>query len=519
MILKGTIWQILSHVLGTQLKDRQIATMNHVSHNTVKRYRRLATREGLTLERLNELTESELDQMFNKSLHRLPRKREPDVVRDYSELQNPGVTRALLHLEYVEQEPETALGLSQYKLKLQKYGEKLKVRLRKARIPGESTEIDYAGKKRTSKLSWTDIKTGEVHDVDLFVSCSGAAGKIFAFASNDQKQSALIDELNAMAAYYGGLTRNIICDNMKTAVIKARTSDSDAVINRTLMEWARHHVTVIIPTGPYEPTHKGLVEGSVLIAKRWIIARLRKYKFFSIGEINSMIIKLLDEINNRKFKWEPGTRNSKFEELDRPLLIPLPERPFEYAEWQSKIKVDQSYHVRVLGHFYSAPYSLVGEYVEPRVSANSVELYHLGKRVAVHPRSFAAGCFTVCEGHMPPNHRAFAQLTPERISRWADSVGLNTATVVKTLCEDGRSAHAIASRGNRLRRLEKTYGKERLEAACAKALKIQSPTVSTIKSLLQHQMYDVELRAARAQFRLPLHPNIRGAGYYQSPEK
>ena len=518
MTIKGTIWEILSLVLSTNLKNRAIAKRAGVAPNTVKRYRREAVRVGLTLERLHELSETELDQIFNKAARRLSKKREPDWAYISAERQKPGVTRFLLWMEYREEDPETVLSRSQFNTKLENYERRNRISLRKVRIPGESIEIDFAGKKEDNKISWTDASTGKIHEIELFVAAAGAAGRIFACATPNQQQPSFIEANNKMVAYYGGVLRNVICDNLRPGITKARGRDSDPVINRTYLEWGRHNHTVIIPTDPYRPKHKGLVEGAVRIAQRWIVARLRKHKFFSLGEINAQIARLVEDINNRPFRGEPGTRNTKFEELDRPLLTPLPEQPFEYAEWQSKVRVDPSYHVAVLGHFYSVPYTLVGEYVEPRITAATVELYHIGKRVAVHPRSYAAGRFTVCEDHMPPNHRAFAQLTPERLLSWAASVGPNTVSVATSMCEAGQSAHAIASRGGRLRRLERKYGKGRLEAACGKALQIHSPTISSIKSILQRQLDDIGQREARAQFQLPLHSNIRGASYYQPEE-
>ena len=352
----------------------------------------------------------------------------------------------------------------------------------------------------------------------ILVTTTGVSGLFFCHALPDQTSPSLLTGCTKSVEYTEGAARNTVPDNLKAAVSRAAGRDSEAVINRSFLDWGRHYRTVILPANRYYAKGKALDEGAVRIFYRKVLAPLRNHKFFSNAEINTAMVPLIEEVNNTPYKDRPGTRRSVFEALDKPQLQPLPDRPYEYSEWLSKAKVDPSYCVRVHGHFYSVPYQLIAEYVEPRVTGSTVELYHQGKRVAIHPRSFNAGGFTVCEDHMPPNHLAYAQLTPERLISWAHPIGSSTEAVMRALCADGKSPQSAAMRGSRLKSLERKYGGLRLEAACARALQILSPTVSTIRSILQHRLDEQEADNSGVQLQLPLHANVRGAGYYSARE-
>ena len=90
------------------------------------------------------------------------------------------------------------------------------------------------------------------------------------------------------------------------------------------------------------------------IAERWILARLRNQRFFSLAELNAAIRGLVDELNARLMRKLGASRREFFESIDRPALMPLPVEPYQYAEWR-RARVAPDYHVEVQGHFYSVP--------------------------------------------------------------------------------------------------------------------------------------------------------------------
>jgi len=251
----------------------------------------------------------------------------------------------------------------------------------------------------------------------------------------------------------------------------------------------------------------------VLLVERWILAALRNRTSFSLQEVNREIAQLLRRLNTRPFKKLPGSRRELFEQIDRPALRPLPAQPYELAEWK-KVRVNIDYHVEVDAHYYSVPYQLVRKSLEARFTERTVECFHKGQRVASHPRSRLKGRHTTVPEHMPASHRSYAEWTPQRLVRWAAKTGPATASVMQSILE--RRAHPQQGFRSALgiMRLGKSFGEERLEAACRRALTLGACSYKSIASILRQGL---DRRALPEQQDLDLgieHANIRGADYY-----
>ena len=126
------------------------------------------------------------------------------------------------------------------------------------------------------------------------------------------------------------------------------------------------------------------------------------------------------------------SRRELFEAIDRPNALPLPQRPYEYAEWYTA-KVHLDYHIEVDHHYYSVPYRLLHERVDIRLTASMVEVLCKGERVAAHVRSQVKGGYTTLPDHMPPSHRYYAEWNPARFIQWAGKTGESTAQLVETI--------------------------------------------------------------------------------------
>ncbi|MCA1360776.1 hypothetical protein I6F14_10575 [Bradyrhizobium sp. IC3069] len=74
--------------------------------------------------------------------------------------------------------------------------------------------------------------------------------------------------------------------------------------------------------------HATKVEVGVQIVGRWILARLRNRRFFSLAALNEANHALLVDLNNRPLRSWGRSRRELFEELDRPALTPLPDEPY-----------------------------------------------------------------------------------------------------------------------------------------------------------------------------------------------
>ncbi len=168
-----------------------------------------------------------------------------------------------------------------------------------------------------------------------------------------------------MLAFIGGVPRQIVSDNLRAGITGACFYEPRA--NRTYADMASHYGTAIIPARPYKPRDKAKV--GVQVVQRWILARLRNRRFFSLGELNQAIRELVDQLNDRPMRGWGTTRRALFEQVDRPALQPLPATPYEYADWK-RWRVNLDYHIEIDKHFYSVPFRLLREEVEVRLTAS-----------------------------------------------------------------------------------------------------------------------------------------------------
>ncbi|UUC96592.1 MULTISPECIES: IS21 family transposase [Comamonas] len=500
---------ILRLILTTVLSDRQIGEAVAVSKNTVRRYRHLAQERELRWEDIKANLPAELESLLNKRERRLSQKRLPDFTDIHLQLARPGVTLQLLWEEYRLASADDALSYSQFTHHYRQYTRRIKLSMRQTHVPGHKAFVDFSGKRP----HYVRQDTGELVAVELFIGVLGYSVYTFALATESQKIQDWIQANVLMLDYFGGVPEIIVPDNLKAAVVKP---GANRRINRAYLEFADYYGTVIMPARSRHPKDKSKAEVSVQIAQRWILARLRNMQFFSLGGLNQEIRRLCDELNLRPFKKMPGCRFERLEQEEQQHLKPLPAAKFEWATWSARQAVGPDYHVSVDGAWYSVPFHLVGESVEARATLQSVEIFHCGVRVASHVR-VEVGKNSTDPAHQPPQHRAYAEHTPEKLMDWARGIGPGTLAVVKQ--QFNRSVPALGLPAcDSLKKLGRQYGSDRLEQACIRALQIQSPTVKSVRSLLGTRRYLDTHPDETRQVSLPLHHNVRGPGYYAGKE-
>ena len=284
-------------------------------------------------------------------------------------------------------------------------------------------------------------------------------------------------------------------------------------INPTYQEMARHFGTAIMPTRVRKPRDKAKVEVAVQVVERWILARLRHRRFFSLVELNSAIRALLTELNGRPMRHLGVSRRQLFEQVERPALLPLPSAPYEYAEWQ-RCRAGLDYHVEIDRHFYSVPHHLTRMPLEARFTVTTVEIFHLGKRVASHVRSPLRSRHTTVPEHMPSSHRRYLGWTHERIQRDAEATGPATVALIEVILRTRRHPEQGFRSCVGILRLAKGYGSGRLEAACERALAIGAHSYTSLASILKNGLDRQAPQEPRDTSPLPAHPNLRGARYY-----
>lgn len=495
-------------ICASNFSNRTIGRMTGFAHNTISKYRNKLRDSKQAPDAILSLNDRQLSKMFVGYRGCTSEKRMPDWNFIHSKMQARHQTLLQLWEEYCVINPVDAYSYSQFTYYYREHIARIDVSMRQIYYAGEIVFVDYAGRT----VPWFDESSGQERRAKIFLGVLGCSSCSFARASASQKLEDWIEAHIKMFEYFGGCPQVVVSDNLKSAVTRPGYIP---IINRSYLECIRHYNTAIDPARIKKPKDKAKVEAGVLFIYRWIIAQLCRQKFFSIDEINAAISPLLEKFNNRPFKRLPGSRRSRFEELDKPKLKPLPAEPFEYAEWINAQKVPSDYHVYVKQHAYSVPFQLVGERVEARITHRAVEFFHLNKRVAIHQRNEEPGAFTTNPDHRPPQHRAYASQTAESFFAWAQRIGPSTQKLIAAQFEDKPEYSTLGRKAcMQLEKLCRSHGEQRFEAACMRAVEIGSLTLKSVRSILQHHLESPIHDGEPIQPELPLHYHLRGAQYY-----
>lgn len=489
------------------LSKRKIAASLGISPTAAVECIRRARRAGLSWPLPATLDDETLEsRLYPPSATRAKDNRpQPDWPAIHRELKRPGVTLQLVWEEHRAQHP-TGYGYSRFCDLHRAWGKRLSPTMRQTHVAGERMFVDYAG----TTMEVIDASIGEVKTAQLFVAVLGASSLTFAEATWTQTLPDWIGSHTRAFCFYGGAPAMVVSDNLKSGITKACFYEPG--VNRAYAEMAVHYDTAIVPARPRKPRDKAKVEVAVQVATRWIIAKLRNIRFFSLVELNAAIRDCVTALNDRVSRHLGASRRTLFEALDQPALKPLPTAPYVYAEWK-QCKAGLDYHVEVAKHYYSVPHALLREELWARITARTVELFHRGNRVAVHVRSSSNRKHTTVREHMPSSHRRYADWTPERIQGRANEIGPKTSALIeiilreKTHPEQGfRATIGILRHAN-------SFGNERLEAACGRALEIGARSYTSVTSILKTNL-DRRRPASATDGPAIVHANIRGPRYF-----
>jgi transposase len=492
------------------LSCRQIGQSVGISASTAQGYLKRAKQAGVSWPLPDDLDAVTLEaRLFQRDAEAYRSGRpEPDWLEVHRERKRgKHVTLQLLWLEYRQVYPD-GWGYTQFCSHYHRWLERQDVVMRLEYPAGERLFVDFCG----DTLAITDAETGETWQAQVFVAALAASGYMYVEATGSQELAAWLSaHVNALE-FYGAAPRIVVPDNLKSGVTRACWYDPE--LNPSYLELARHFSLAVLPTRPYHPRDKAAVEAAVQVAERWVLAPLRKQRFFSLGEANAAIAEQLRIVNQRRFRGQDLSRRALFEQLERPALRPLPQTRYEFAIWKpARVNID--YHVEFADHYYSVPYQLAREMVEVRATARLVELFHRGRRVASHVREDGRRRFVTNPEHMPASHRAHLEWTPSKLVTWGTSIGPSVAELVETILRTRPHPEHGYRACLGLMRLVRRYGSERVSAACTRALATGSVSFGSVDAILKNGLDRVPV-VVDTPAKVPIqHANLRGSRYYQ----
>lgn len=496
----------LHYVLG--LNQSEISRSVNVSRATVQDYLRRAEVNKVDKALVENSSEEALSLVLKKEQGRNSNKPDPDYTYIQKELCKRAVTLALLWQEYIQEFPN-GHSYSGFCNHYTKWKGSLRISMRQSHKAGEKLFVDFAG----HTVSIYDQQTNQVlFQAQIFISVLGASNYTYSEAVKSQSLEHWLGAHVRALNYYGGVPEVLTPDNLKSGVQKACYYDPE--INPGYRDFAEHYGVAVIPARVRKPKDKAKVEGGVLIVERWILAKLRNAKFYSIAALNIAIKKELELLNSKMMKSYGCSRKELFEQIEKPALKPLPQQI--YQTFNTKLaRVNIDYHIEIDKHYYSVPYQLIGQEVEVRIREHAIEIIHSSKRVAMHPRSNEKYKHTTDKSHMPPSHQSMLEWTPSRFISWGAKIGLETKLQVEKLLDSKQHPEQSYRACLGLLRLSKKVGSTRMEAACKRANHLNIVSMRRVKSILDTGMDKLPLFENHApEIEKVIHQNIRGRNYY-----
>jgi transposase len=423
------------------------------------------------------------------------------------ELGRKGVTRQILWAEYRENNPN-GYGYTQFCEHFARWSECHKATLHIEQQPGDKIYIDFTG----SKLSIVDPLTGEIKEVEVFVSVLGYSGLTYVKACASQKKEDFLPCIVSALDYYGGVARVLVPDNLKSAVDKANKYEPD--INKDLLDLGNHYGLAIMPARSRKPTDKAWVERMVGIVYNRIFAPLRNQIYTNLYDLNQAVAELLEVHNSLPFQKRKENRWELFEQGEKGLLQPLPQERYALKEHQQS-KVMKNCHIQLHKdrHYYSVPYKYIGKMAKIIYTHSHVSIYCDRERIAYHIRDYKEHKYTTVKEHLPSTHQFVSSWNPDKFTGWAARIDPIVETYIKKVLDNKsypeqtyRSCVGILS-------FEKKTSRERLIAACKRATEYGVFNYKVIEQIITNKLDRQPDQTMQGI--LPLHENIRGAEYYK----
>jgi len=500
-----------------KLSLRRIEGATRVAKSTIADYIKRFEKSSLTMEQIELLNDDELRiELFGEQpFHGASKKEMPDMAKLYQEMTRKKYTKVTLQLlweEYLKDNPD-GYRYSQFRLHFRRYKQKLNPSMRQTHLAGEKLFVDYSG----LTVPIHNQKSGEIEKAQIFVAVLGASGYTFVHATPSQKSEDFIHSHVSCYRFFGGTPKVVVPDNLKSAIISH--NKKGIVINESYADLNRHYKVAVEPARPYKPKDKPKAEQGVQAIQRYILARFRHHKFFSVDELNQALAPLLDRYNDKIIKHLQKSRSELFEELDKPYLNPLPLNNYIYRQFKL-VKVNQDYHITLKKCHYSVPFRYIKEEVEVKYSTQSVLIYHKHKLIATHPRLRRVGESSTLHEHMPQSHQYIDEkMNPDRLRAWAKDIGEYSAVFVEDAFEQVTYKPQAYRKIVAVLSLAKLYGNTQLELALMYAAQMRTITTKSIKSILDKKLYLSKsannIAPSRQQMLFDNHSNIRGADEYQ----
>jgi transposase len=507
-ISMGKVRQIIKlHSKGISRKT--IAKRLAMSKNTVKHYINFFSGLRTTWEELSKKTDKELNDLFHPPQQVAVNPKVKELVDFFpvmdKELRRRGMTVAIQYRKFKAQHPET-FGPTRFYHYYNRWKQKVNPTMHVEHKVGDKAYLDFAG----GTLPYVDEDTGEIKEAQVFVGTLGWSQYSYVEAMRSQTVEEFIAATENTFKYFKGCPLAVVPDNLKSAVFKP--NKYEPMLNENFAAFAEHYGVTIVPARVRRPQDKSHVENMVKITYQRIYTNIPEGKLYTLTELNTLIRQWLCELNDAPLTGKNCSRTDQWL-LEIPSLQALPEKGYEMRKIKLATVMKNGYvYLTEDQHYYSVPYELIGDKLKLQYSRSVVEIYKEYELIASHKRVRSPHNYTTDPAHMHPNHRYVMEWSPTFFIEKAKQIDPVVELFIRQVLEKKqypqeayRSCQGILSFGRRV-------GNKRLIKACKRAHEIGYYNYRIIEDILKKGLdrYEDDPQPAA----MPVHQNIRGAGYY-----
>ncbi|MDU1891332.1 MAG: IS21 family transposase [Dysgonomonas sp.] len=502
------------YAMGMGIKG--ISSAFELSRNTVRRYVRLFQESGIPMEQLLSMPASRIQEMFGGSGERgrTPSQRQTELealLPEYAaRLKRKGVTVKSLFEEYSREYPDGYRHAS-FGIYLQRYRLVSRAVGHVEHYAGDQMYIDFAG----DKLEVIDELSGECRSVEVFVAILPCSHYTYCEAVWSQRKEDLIKACENALYFYEGVPMAIVPDNLKSAV--TRSDRNEPIINDDFAVFAEHYGCAVYPARVRHPKDKALVENAVKLMYKSVYADIEGLMFHDIESLNIAIQNSLEKFNSKQMSNRKESRKELFEEIEKDYLRSLPTVRYQMKQRKSVTVMRNSY-VTLGKHHYSVPMEYIGKRVDIVYDADTLEIFYGLRLVTTHHRDDTPYGYTQKEAHNLPGRRGSYEKDLDQVFERAAQIDNIVLLYLREVASQKKYPPLAFHSCRGILSLEKTFGLDRLVAACACASQMRVYGYQDVIGILNRGDDSDFLPQADENTdsgaSLPRHKNIRGREYF-----
>lgn len=458
---------------------RAIAGTTGMDRNTLRKYLRLAQEKGFSADGLCDLDLIAREVVREVQSHLPgPEKSSEQVLLPHKDtitswIEDDHLTLTKIHIKLSRMGVEVSYQ-SLYRFVTVHIGLASKTTVRMAdTAPGEVAEVDFG----RLGLLYDPVTERKRLVYGLVVTLSSSRHQ-YVHVTFTQDLPSLIAGMEDAWAFFGGVTKKVVIDNLKAAVAK---SDRYApIFNRTFLEYSEFRGFIIDPARPNDPTGKPKVERQVPYVRKNFFAG---ETFRDLTHVQEEAIRWCRDIAGMRIH---GTTKKRplivFNEEEKPCLLPLTEERFDVPRWGS-VKVHPDHHIRFGNSLYSVPTMYIGKEVSVRKDSRLLRIYHKGDLIKTHP-AVPYGKRSTDFNDYPKEKTPYAMRSCTYYVDKAEEIG-PSARYFAELLLSGTFPWTKLRQAQKLVRLPDRYGKERVEKACERSLAFDLVDVRRVEEIIQ----------------------------------